>query len=157
MTIPTTTVRFRFMPPGKLCSVLGGNSMLQLVVRSFPERRSSSRSACCFIVLELLCLVSLCGSAAYGQAHTGVAFDESSLNTNLWTVCAPDGYFHNRHHVRSSPTRIDWLRRVTRRGNPRLTQCTRPQNAPRVFSSFLTVPGCLTKKWKRRARAERRN
>jgi hypothetical protein len=64
--------------------------MRQFVVRVFPERKSSGRSACSFITLELLCLVSLRGRAAYGQAPTGVALDESSLNTNLWTECTPD-------------------------------------------------------------------
>jgi hypothetical protein len=64
--------------------------MRQFVVRVFPERKSSGRSACGFITLKLLRRVSLCGSAAYGQAPTAVAFDESSLNTNLWTVCAPN-------------------------------------------------------------------
>jgi hypothetical protein len=79
-----------YVPPANYALSSGGNSMRQFVVRVVPERKSSGRSACGFITLELLCLVSLCGRAAYGQAPTGVALDESSLNTNLWTECTPD-------------------------------------------------------------------
>jgi hypothetical protein len=78
-----------YVPPANYALSSGGNSMRQFVARVFPEP-SSGRAACSFITLELLCLVSPCGRAAYGQAPTGVAFDESSLNTNLWTVCTPD-------------------------------------------------------------------
>jgi len=41
-----------YVPPGKLCSVLGGISMRQFVFRVFPERKSSGRSSCGFITLK---------------------------------------------------------------------------------------------------------
>ena len=57
--------------------------------QAFSERRISSRSACRAIAFVLVCLVSLLGSTAYGQAPVGDAFNESTLNTSLWTVKAP--------------------------------------------------------------------
>src|SRR3984885_722488 len=55
-----------------------------------PEEKLSSRSACRFIALNLVvCMLSVCGGLAYGQAPVGDAFNESTLNTSLWTVKAP--------------------------------------------------------------------
>jgi hypothetical protein len=62
---------------------------LSLGDRRFSERKISSRSACCAIAYGLVCLLSLFGGAAYGQAPVGDAFNESTLNTSLWTVKAP--------------------------------------------------------------------
>ena len=55
----------------------------------FSQRKISSPSASRAIAFELICLLSLLGGAAYGQAPVGDAFNESTLNTSLWTVKAP--------------------------------------------------------------------
>jgi Chitobiase/beta-hexosaminidase C-terminal domain/FG-GAP-like repeat/Beta xylosidase C-terminal Concanavalin A-like domain len=57
--------------------------------RFFSERKISSRSACRAIAFKFVCLLSLFGCAAYGQAPVGDAFNESTLNASLWTVKAP--------------------------------------------------------------------
>ncbi len=57
--------------------------------RLFSQRKISTRSACHVFAFALVCLLSLFGSAAYGQAPVGDAFNESTLNTSLWTVKAP--------------------------------------------------------------------
>jgi len=57
--------------------------------RFFSERKISNRSRCRAIAFKLVCLLSLFGSSVYGQAPVGDAFDESTLNTSLWTVKAP--------------------------------------------------------------------
>jgi lysophospholipase L1-like esterase len=62
---------------------------LSLGGQLFSERKISSRSACRALAFELVCLLSLIGSAAYGQAPVGDAFNESTLNTSLWAVKAP--------------------------------------------------------------------
>src|SRR5882757_4787825 len=64
---------------------------LRLGGRPFSERKISIRSACRAIAFELICVLSLFGSSAYGQAPVGDAFNESTLNTSLWTVKAPVG------------------------------------------------------------------
>ncbi len=62
---------------------------LSLGGRLFSERKFSSRSGFRALAFELACLLSLIGSAAYGQAPVGDAFNESTLNTSLWMVKAP--------------------------------------------------------------------
>ena len=47
------------------------------------------RKACGFLFVGLFS--SLCASIAYGQSPVSDAFNESSLNTSLWTVKAPAG------------------------------------------------------------------
>ena len=72
------------------------NSFSVVLVPSFRDRFSSkrkisSRSVCSVVAFQLVCLLSLFGSAAFGQAPVGDNFNESTLNTSLWLVKAPAG------------------------------------------------------------------
>ena len=89
-------------PRKNLASILGGNSLrhfpaslsLRLPGPFFPEATTSGSAARRFIALKSICfalVVWLGAGFAYAQAPVGDAFNESSLNTSLWTVSAPAG------------------------------------------------------------------